>query len=95
MITPDTLLHQSDVALRAGRRQLAENLRSAAELVHVPDDLILEVYNGLRPRRSTADQLHALAARLRHQFQAPECARWIEEAAAAYARQGLLKGLLK
>ena len=90
-ITPETLLRQAGVAAQAGRPQLAANLRRAAELVRVPDDLILEVYNALRPHRSTAEQLRALSARLGREFQAPECARWIEEAAAVYTRQGLLK----
>lgn len=89
--TAETLLHQSEVAERAGRRQLAENLRRAAELVRVPDDFILQVYNALRPRRSTAAELAAYALRLRQEFQAPHCARWIEEATEAYTQRHLLQ----
>jgi propanediol dehydratase small subunit len=91
MISSETLLHQAAVAERSGRRQLAENLRRAAELVHVPDGFLLEVYNALRPRRSTAAELAALAHRLRAEYHAAACARWVEEAAAAYARRGLLR----
>ena len=76
---------------QAGRRQLAGNLRRAAELVSVPDDFLLQVYNALRPRRSTAPELAALAARLCDEFHAPACARWVQEAAAVYARYGLLR----
>ena len=53
MISSETLLHQAEVAEQAGRRQLGENLRRAAELVPVPDDFLLQVYNALRPHRST------------------------------------------
>ena len=91
MISSETLVHQSEVAEGAGRRQLAENLRRAAELVRVPDEFILEVYNALRPRRATAAELAAYAVRLREEFQAPHCARWIEEAAEAYTKRRLLR----
>jgi len=91
MISSETLVHQSDIAERAGRRQLAENLRRAAELVQAPDEFILQVYNALRPRRSTAAELAAYALRLREEFRAPHCARWIEEAAVVYAGRHLLR----
>jgi len=90
-IAPETLLHQATVAERAGRRQLGQNLRRAAELVQVPESLILEVYNALRPRRSTAAELSALARRLREEYHAPHCARWVDEAAASYFARGLLR----
>ena len=82
MITPETLDRQSGIAARAGR---------AAELVGVPDDFILQVYNALRPRRSTAAELAALARRLRDEYHAPHCAQWVEEAAAVYTRHSLLR----
>jgi propanediol dehydratase small subunit len=91
MIRPETLLHQAAVAGQAGRPQLADNLRRAAELVAVPDDFLLQVYNALRPRRSTTAELTALATRLRDEFQAPASARWVQEAAAVYARRRLLR----
>jgi propanediol dehydratase small subunit len=91
MIRPETLLHQANTAEQAGRRQLAENLRRAAELVAVPDDFLLQVYNALRPQRATAAELAALAARLREEFHAPACARWVEDAAAVYASHRLLR----
>ncbi len=37
----------------AGRDRLAMNFERAAELTAVPDDRILEIYNALRPYRST------------------------------------------
>src|SRR4051794_33272841 len=62
--TPATLRLQADVAAAAGRSQLADNLRRAAELATLPDDTILEIYTALRPRRSSADELESWAARL-------------------------------
>jgi propanediol dehydratase small subunit len=89
-IAPETLRHQAGIADAAGRRQLAENLRRAAELVHVPDAVILDIYNALRPYRSKAAELEAMAQRLRIEFSAPACARWVEEALEVYASRGLL-----
>lgn len=90
-ISRETLLCQAEVAASSGRRQLAENFRRAAELVHVPDAVILQAYEALRPFRSTRTDLAELSRQLKLQFQAPECARWVEEAAEVYARRGLLK----
>ena len=81
-ITSEALCHQAAVAEHAGRRQLGENLRRAAELVPVPDDLILAVYNALRPGRATREQLERVAARLESEFGATRCAELVREAAA-------------
>ena len=53
VISPQTLEMQAQVAEDAGRSTLARNLRRAAELNPVPDDRLLEIYNALRPYRST------------------------------------------
>ena len=83
-IAPETLELQAQIAESAGRSQLAENLRRAAELVKVPETRILEVYQALRPGRSTRSQLERLAAELESQYQARRCARFLREAAQAY-----------
>src|SRR5579862_9212702 len=62
--TPATLRLQAQVADAAGRQQLAANLLRAAELAPLPDETILEIYTALRPRRSSAPELEAWAARL-------------------------------
>src|SRR5262245_59016384 len=85
--TPETLRLQADVARAAGRSQLAENLERAAELAAVPDDLLLDVYRALRPRRTTADELEAWAQRL-EDLDATKTAAFVREAAAAYERRG-------
>jgi propanediol dehydratase small subunit len=87
--TPNTLRLQAEVALAAGRTQLAESLERAAELAAVPDDLLLEVYTALRPRRATASELEEWAARL-DSYHASRTAAFVREAAAAYAERGLL-----
>lgn len=84
-IAPETLELQARIAESAGRRQLAENLRRAAELVGVPESKILEVYQALRPGRSTPAELECLAGELESQYQASRCARFLREAAQAYA----------
>ena len=87
--TPHTLRLQAEVAQASGRTQLAENLERAAELATVPDDLLLEIYTALRPRRATAEELEAWAGQL-DGFGAPRTAAFVREAAAAYAERGLL-----
>ena len=87
--TPETLRLQADVARAAGREQLARNLERASELASVPDELLLEVYTALRPRRATARELEAWAERL-EQHDATATAAFVREAAVAYSERGLL-----
>jgi propanediol dehydratase small subunit len=87
-IHPDTLEHQAVVAEEHGNPQLAENLRRAAELTQLPDDEVLAIYEALRPGRSTAAQLIALAVSLADRG-LPRCAALVAEAADVYARRGL------
>ena len=87
--TPQTLRLQAEVAAAAGRTQLAENLERAAELAAVADDVLLEIYTALRPRRATAEELAEWASRL-DGLDAPRTAAFLREAAAAYAERGLL-----
>lgn len=87
--TPETLRMQAEVALAAGRTQLAENFERAAELAAVPDDLLLQVYTALRPRRATAVELEEWASRL-DGYEAQKTAAFVREAVAAYAARGLL-----
>jgi propanediol dehydratase small subunit len=89
--TPETLRRQSAVALAAGRTQRADNLARAAELALVPSATILEIYPALRPHRSSAEELEAWAERLESELDAPLCAAFVREAAAAAAARGLLR----
>ncbi len=87
-IHPDTLEHQAEVAHKHGNPQLAENLRRAAELTRLPDGEVLAIYDALRPGRSTAGDLTALAESLSGRG-LPRCAALVAEAARVYARRGL------
>jgi propanediol dehydratase small subunit len=80
-VTAEALELQAQVAEGAGRPQLAENLRRGAELVAVPEDLILKVYNALRPGRVPEAELLALAGLLERDYHATRCAALIREAA--------------
>jgi propanediol dehydratase small subunit len=87
--TPETLRLQADVAEASGRPALAANLRRAAELAIVPQDVVLDLYTALRPRRSTAGDLESWAARL-EEGGAVATAAFVREAADVYAERGLL-----
>jgi propanediol dehydratase small subunit len=88
-VTPETLRLQAEVADAAGRSQLADNLRRAAELAPLPDETILEIYSALRPRRSSAAELEAWAERL-DALGAPLNAAFVRDALRVYAIRGLL-----
>lgn len=88
--TAETLRLQGEVARAAGRPELAANLDRAAELTAVPDEVILEIYTGLRPHRSTSKQLEQLAERLEREFGATLTAAFVREAKEVYAKRNLL-----
>src|SRR5688500_7293901 len=89
-ITAEGLRQQAVIAEEAGRPSLGQNLRRGAELVTIPDAVLLEVYELLRPGRAgSADALRAAAERLRRDYGAEATARLIEEAAEAYERRGV------
>ena len=80
-VTAGALEMQAQIADSAGRRQLAENLRRAAELVAIPEREIIAIYNSLRPGRAGSDELHRLADSLAERYGARRCAALIREAA--------------
>ena len=89
-IHPDTLERQAQVAESHANPQFAASLRRAAELTALPDDEVLAIYEALRPRRSTYDELSALAASLESRGAARNAAL-VREAAEVYARRGMLR----
>jgi propanediol dehydratase small subunit len=91
-ITPEVLKMQGDIAASAGRKQIGLNFARAAELTKVPDKRILEIYNSMRPHRSTLEELHAIADELQGKYGASDCANFVREAAGVYKRRKLLKG---
>jgi len=91
-ITPDTLRLQGEVANDAGRDAIQRNFKRAAELTSIPDDRLLEMYNSLRPFRSTKKELLAISAELKDKYNAPVNAGWFAEAADYYESRKKLKG---
>ena len=90
-ITPQTLEYQAQIGESIGRPQFARNLRRAAEMTAVPDARILQMYNALRPNRSTKAELLAIAEELETKYAAKICAGFVREAAEVYERRGVLR----
>lgn len=90
-IAPETLEMQAEVAESVDRDSLGRNMRRAAELVKVPDDELLEIYNALRPYRSTKAELYAIADKLENEYGCKVNAKFIREAADVYELRGRLK----
>jgi propanediol dehydratase small subunit len=89
-IAPDTLRLQAQVADKVGRRQLGQNFRRAAELTALPDEKVLAIYNALRPRASTKQQLLDIAEELERDYSATLCSQLVREAADVYERRRIL-----
>ena len=89
-ITPEALLQQAQIARAAHRPTLGRNFDRASELIDVPQDVILRIYELLRPGRAKgkSDLLDA-ANLLRGTYKAERMAAFIEEAADVYERRGL------
>ena len=88
-ITPQALKDQARISELAGRPTLARNFERAAEIVDVPQDFVLKVYELLRPGRAkTKDDLLAAARTLRETYGAAQMAVFVEEAAEVYERRG-------
>jgi propanediol dehydratase small subunit len=91
-ITAAALRQQAEIARAAGRATLAANFERGAELVDVPQDTIMRIYELLRPGRAQSrDELLAAARELRDQYGAERMAAFVEEAASVYQRRGLFK----
>lgn len=90
-ISKDTLHRQSKIAKEAGRTQLGDGFERASELIEIPDELLLEIYNMLRPNRSTKQELLAIASELKNKYNAVECAKLVFEAVDIYEKRGILK----
>jgi len=87
----ERLNHQAEVAEKAGYTQLAENLRRAAELTHMSNDEVFEIYNTLRPRRTSYTEMIGMADRLENEKDAPLTAFLLREAAEIYLKRGIVK----
>lgn len=63
-ISPEMLKRQGQVAKEADNPQMEANFQRASELANVPDEVILNMYNKLRPNRSTKTELVLMAQEL-------------------------------
>lgn len=90
-ISPETLEMQAQVAESVNREAFAGNLRRAAELIAVPDERLLEIYNALRPYRSTKQELLDIANELKNTYGATTASQLVFEAAEVYEKRDRLK----
>jgi propanediol dehydratase small subunit len=90
-IRGETLEYQAQISESAGRPVLAANLRRAGEMTRIPDERVLEIYNALRPYRSTKRELLDIAEELESKYQARVCASLVREAAEVYEKRNRLK----
>ncbi len=89
-IHADTLERQAVVAERNGNPQLAENFRRAAELTGFSDEEIMDLYEALRPQRSTVQELGEIAKTLSARGACRNAELFIQ-AADIYVRRNLAK----
>ena len=89
-ISKEMLRTQGQVAKEAGNDPMEKNFERAAELVDVPDDVILKMYDKLRPNRSTKLELVLMAKELLETYNAKNCAKLVLEAAEVYEKRGIL-----
>lgn len=90
-LRPETLYMQAEIAESINRKAFARNLRRAAELIVVEDDKILDIYNALRPNRSSKEELLAIADDLEKNYNATINAALIRDAADVYEKRDILR----
>lgn len=90
-ISKETLEMQAQIAEGMKRDAIARNFRRAGELISVPDGRILEIYNALRPFRSTKEELIEIADELEQKYNAKVNAEFIREAAQVYETRKKLR----
>ena len=89
-ITARALQLQAEISRNNNRQKLAENFERGAELVEVPQDYLMEIYELLRPGRARdRSVLEKIAENLRATYNATHMAEFIEEAAEVYEARGL------
>ena len=90
-ISDQTLEYQAQIAESANNRQMAANLRRAAELTSFSDERVLEIYGALRPFRSTKEELLKIADELESKGAVLNAA-FVRQAAEVYEKRKKLKG---
>ena len=67
------------------------DVRISPETIAVPDDRLLEIYNLLRPYRSTKEELYDIARELEEKYNCTVNANFVREAADVYEARGRLR----
>lgn len=89
-ISKEVLEEQGNIAKSCGNAAMQKNFKRAAELVDVPDEIILKMYDKLRPNRSTKAELVCIAEELSQKYKAKQCADLVMEAVKVYEKRGIL-----
>ena len=84
-------LAYEEIAEQMQRHAVARNFRRAAELIAIPDERILAIYNALRPFRSSQAELLAIADELEHTWHATVNAAFVRESAEVYQQRHKLR----
>ncbi|WP_311734726.1 diol dehydratase small subunit [Clostridium chauvoei] len=90
-VSKETLKIQGEIAKKERRDQLGENFERASELVEIPDDELLIIYNMLRPYRSSENELLQKAKEIKVKFGAIRCSELIMDALKTYKKRGILR----
>ncbi|GAA0613503.1 diol dehydratase small subunit [Paenochrobactrum glaciei] len=91
-ISADVLKIQAEIAQKSGRETLAKNFERAADLVAVPEAIILQTYEMLRPGRVlNPEELSKRARFLREKYGANAIASLIDEAVLIYKKRRLFR----
>ena len=91
-ISEETLNYQAQISYSSDREPLGKNLERAAEMVKIPNEVIMEIYEKLRPGRSkNKAELLSYAKLLKDKYKAKILSAFILEAAEVYEKRGLYK----
>lgn len=91
-ISKESLMNQAEISESAGYPHLANNFRQGAELIEIPEDRLLQMYNAMRPYTSTKDELQAIVKELRETYDAKLVADFYQEAVDDLVKTKRLKG---
>ena len=90
-ISKEMLKAQGQVAKEVGNDPMEKNFERAAEIENKENDVIVKMYNKLRPNRSTKLELVMMAQELLEKYNARNCAKLVMEAAEVYEKRGILR----
>ena len=88
----ESLVYQAQLAEQQGNKSIADNFYRASEMVDIESSKIINIYNSIRPYRSTEAELKDIISDLRNTYNADRTAEFIEEALAVLKLRGKLRG---